>query len=102
MEVLNIELLLLTSLISDYGAFLWSSLEQLKTIRYFNQNTMAHGGKCGFYVQGCELMVSAAIYYFIALFHDPHVVWKCIVFNLKVWLLQIIWSSLSSTAKVQK
>ncbi|XP_027335553.1 F-box protein 7 isoform X3 [Abrus precatorius] len=28
-----------------------------KTIRYFNQNMMAHGGKCGCYDQGCELMV---------------------------------------------
>lgn len=68
LEVLNMDLLLLISLISDYGAFLWSSLERLKTIRYFNQNTTAHGGKCGSYGQGCDLTVSTTISYFIALF----------------------------------
>jgi len=75
LEVLNMDLLLLISLISDYEAFLWSSLERLKTIRYFNQNTTAHGGKCGSYGQGCDLTVSTTISYFIALFPALHIDW---------------------------
>ena len=61
-------------------SLLWSYLELLKIIRYFNQNMMGLGGKCGCHDQGCGLMVRATISYCITLFLAPHIDWLLLIF----------------------
>lgn len=74
-------------------SLLWSYLELLKTIRYFNQNMMAHGGKCGCYDQGCGLMVRATISYCIPLFPAPQIDWQCWVAAWWLNFFILLWTN---------
>lgn len=77
-------------------SLLWSYLELLKIIRYFNQNMMGLGGKCGCHDQGYGLMVRATISYCITLFLAPDIDWLCWVAARWLNFFILIWTNAAS------